>query len=113
VPGHEIVGYGTELGPAAVGLKKGDRVGIGWQARSCTRCEWCLSGEEQLCEDVENNGVWFPHGGFSSSVIADSRFAYRLLDAMPPEDAAVFKQATKSRQIGLTYSAATKKREGV
>jgi uncharacterized zinc-type alcohol dehydrogenase-like protein len=88
VPGHEIVGYVTEAGPAATGLKKGDRVGIGWQGRSCMRCESCLRGEEHLCLDVVDNGVWFPYGGFSSSVTADSRFAYLLPDAMPPETAA-------------------------
>jgi len=114
VPGHEIVGYVTELGPAAIGLKKGDRVAIGWQARSCMRCEWCLSGEEQLCEDVENNGVWFPHGGFSSSVIADSRFAYPLPDAMPPEDAAVFMCAGITVFSPLrTYSADSSSKVGV
>src|SRR3972149_3050994 len=51
VPGHEIVGYVSEAGKASSGLKKGDRVGIGWQGRSCTKCEWCKRGEEQLCQD--------------------------------------------------------------
>ena len=89
VPGHEIVGYISELGPAVTGLKIGDRVGIGWQGRSCNRCEWCLKGEEHLCEDVDKNGSWFPYGGFSSSVKADSRFTYRLPEHMPSDVAAV------------------------
>lgn len=89
VPGHEIVGHVTEVGSAVVGLKKGDRVGIGWQGRSCMRCEWCLQGDEHLCEDVANAGVWMPYGGFSSSVVADSRFTYPLPSALPSEAAAV------------------------
>jgi len=46
VPGHEIVGRVVELGPAVAGLRKGDRVGMGWQGRSCMKCEWCMRGEE-------------------------------------------------------------------
>ncbi len=89
VPGHEIVGNVSELGPSVTGLSKGDRVGIGWQGRSCMRCEWCLKGDEHLCDDVRTNGVWMPYGGFSSSVAADGRFAYPLPPSMPSEVAAV------------------------
>ncbi len=89
VPGHEIVGYVSAVGRAASGLKEGDRVGIGWQGRSCMQCEWCLQGEEQLCLDIVSSGTWVPYGGFSSSVLVDSRFAYPLPDTMPSEVAAV------------------------
>jgi alcohol/geraniol dehydrogenase (NADP+) len=89
VPGHEIVGIVSAAGPAVSELEVGDRVGIGWQGRSCMRCEWCLQGQEQLCVDIENSATWKPFGGFASSVVVDSRFAYRLPDAMPPEVAAV------------------------
>lgn len=89
VPGHEIVGYVTAVGSAASDFKEGDRVGVGWQGRSCMKCEWCLNGEEHLCMDIVKSATWDPYGGFSSSVIADSRFAYRLPKAMRPEVAAV------------------------
>jgi uncharacterized zinc-type alcohol dehydrogenase-like protein len=64
VPGHEIVGHVSELGRSVSGLKEGDRVGIGWQGRSCGKCEWCLRGEEQLCMDIVPCGTWVPYGGF-------------------------------------------------
>jgi uncharacterized zinc-type alcohol dehydrogenase-like protein len=89
VPGHEIVGHVSEVGSAVSGLKKGDRIGIGWQGRSCMQCEWCLKGEEHLCTDIAKAGVWTPYGGFSSSTTADSRFAYSLPASMPSEVAAV------------------------
>jgi uncharacterized zinc-type alcohol dehydrogenase-like protein len=89
VPGHEIVGRVSAVGPAVVGLREGDRVGIGWQGRSCMQCEWCLKGETQLCMDIENTGTWLPYGGFSSSVVVDYRFAYPLPPAMPSQVAAV------------------------
>jgi uncharacterized zinc-type alcohol dehydrogenase-like protein len=89
VPGHEIVGYVSEVGKATSGLKEGDRVGIGWQGRSCGKCEWCQQGEEQLCLDIVDDASWNPHGGFSTSIVVDSRFAYQLPDKMESEVAAV------------------------
>jgi len=89
VPGHEIVGYVSEVGKAPFSLKVGDRVGIGWQGRSCGQCEWCSRGEEQLCLDIVKSGTWVPYGGFSSSVVVDSRFAYLIPDTMPSEVASV------------------------
>jgi len=82
VPGHEIVGYVSAVGKAARGIKEGDRVGVGWQGRSCMKCEWCLSGQEHLCVDIIKAATWDPYGGFSTSVIADNRFAYHLPKAM-------------------------------
>jgi uncharacterized zinc-type alcohol dehydrogenase-like protein len=90
VPGHEIVGYVSAVGSSTSGLKEGDRVGIGWQGRSCMQCEWCLKGEEQLCMDIVKSGTWVPYGGFSSSIVVDSRFAYPLPPAMSSQVAAVF-----------------------
>ena len=100
VPGHEIVGHVTERGSAVTGLKEGDRVGIGWQGRSCGECEWCLKGEPQLCMKIEDATVMVPYGGFSTSVVADHRFVYPIPANMPSEIAAVLMCA------GLTvYSA--------
>jgi uncharacterized zinc-type alcohol dehydrogenase-like protein len=89
VPGHEIVGFISEVGTHVPNLKEGDRVGIGWQARSCGECEWCLEGETQLCMKIEDTTVMVPYGGFSSSVVADHRFVYLLPSSIPAEDAAV------------------------
>jgi len=89
VPGHEIVGYISQVGSGVSNLKVGDRVGIGWQGRSCMKCEWCLKGEEQLCLDIVNSATWYSYGGFSTSVVVDHRFAYPLPEAMLSEVAAV------------------------
>lgn len=100
VPGHEIVGYVSEIGSSVTDLNIGDRVGIGWQGRSCGKCEWCLDGDTQLCMEIEKTTVMVPYGGFSTSVVADYRFVYKLPSSMPSEIAAVLMCA------GLTvYSA--------
>ena len=88
VPGHEIVGHVSALGAEVDQLKVGDRVGVGWQGRSCMQCEWCLQGEEHLCRDIANCATWDPYGGFSSPVVVDGRFAYPLPDSMRAEHAA-------------------------
>lgn len=89
VPGHEIVGTVIALGNAVTGLKVGDRVGIGWQGRSCMKCEYCLQGKPQFCTDIDIDGTWRPYGGFSSDVVVDNRFAYLLPPGMPSEIGAV------------------------
>lgn len=100
MPGHEIVGNVTAVGANVSGLMPGERVGIGWQGRSCGECEWCRTGETQLCMRLEDTTVMVPYGGFSSSVVADYRFVHPLPGSIPSEAAAVLMCA------GLTvYSA--------
>lgn len=89
VPGHEIVGRVEACGAAVTGLAVGDRVGVGWQGRSCERCRWCARGEEQLCLELGACATFGRHGGFSEAVTVDSRFAYRLPDEMASDVAAV------------------------
>jgi uncharacterized zinc-type alcohol dehydrogenase-like protein len=114
VPGHEIVGYVEARGRKVSGLEEGDRVGIGWQGRSCMRCEWCAQGEEQLCQDIAEMGTWERHGGFASSVTVDGRFAYPLPAAMPAQVAAVLMCAGIAVYSPLrTYAAGPGQKVGI
>jgi uncharacterized zinc-type alcohol dehydrogenase-like protein len=69
VPGHEVVGRVTALGSEAKGLKPGQRVGLGWHARSCLHCRLCLGGEQHLCRQRVPSIVG-RHGGFADRVRA-------------------------------------------
>lgn len=89
MPGHEVVGYITEVGSDVPQSLVGERVGVGWQARACGHCEWCLKGDVQLCMDVVNNGTWTPYGGFSTSITVQEDFVYTLPEKMRSEVAAV------------------------
>ncbi len=89
VPGHEIVGQVEAVGSKVTDLAPGDRVGIGWQGRSCGHCTWCVRGEEQLCREIADDGTWEHHGGLADSVTVDARFAYRLPATLPSDVAAV------------------------
>jgi uncharacterized zinc-type alcohol dehydrogenase-like protein len=67
VLGHEVVGRVTAAGPAARGVKVGQRVGLGWTAESCMHCRQCLSGEQQLCAQAVPT-ILGHRGGFASHV---------------------------------------------
>jgi uncharacterized zinc-type alcohol dehydrogenase-like protein len=87
IPGHEIIGAVATKGSEVRGLEVGQRVGLGWQSNSCGRCDWCMQGLENLCPDSEATCV-HRHGGYASSVRANSRFVIPVPDALPSEQAA-------------------------
>jgi len=64
VPGHEVVGTIQAVGDQVEGLTLGQRVGIGWMARSCMHCHSCISGEHHLCSQGQGTIVG-RHGGFA------------------------------------------------
>jgi alcohol dehydrogenase, propanol-preferring len=77
VPGHEIVGRIAQAGPAVDGVAVGDRVGIGWLAEVCGRCEYCRSSRENLCRAARFTGHQVD-GGYGEFVLADARSCYPL-----------------------------------
>ncbi len=87
IPGHEIIGTVEEIGKNVKHLKKGMRVGIGWQADSCGYCEYCLKGMEQLCSRNQPTCVGRP-GGFAQSIIVNSKFAIPVPDDLDSVNAA-------------------------
>ena len=50
VPGHEIVGKISHVGPNAKKFKVGDLVGVGCLVDSCQTCSSCKQDLEQYCE---------------------------------------------------------------
>jgi len=67
VPGHEIVGEVIDFGSEVKGLKKGDKVGLGWYSASCMHCDQCMDGKQHLCGSSEATIVG-RHGGFADIV---------------------------------------------
>lgn len=77
VPGQEIMGMIEETGAEVIGLKQGDRVGIGYQLEACFECQFCREGNEQFCPRQKVIGV-DSYGGLAEHIVVDGRFAFQL-----------------------------------
>ncbi len=87
VPGHQAVGRVAVVGDGVRGLSVGDRVGVGWVAGTCGRCEHCQSGAENLCQSATFTG-WDRDGGFADQLTISADFAHHLPDGLPDAEAA-------------------------
>jgi uncharacterized zinc-type alcohol dehydrogenase-like protein len=86
VPGHEVVGRITAVGPDAHGLAVGDRVGMGWMARSCLHCDPCTGGDHHFCRSGQETIVG-RHGGFAERVRGHWRWVLKLPEALDASSA--------------------------
>ncbi len=79
VAGHEVIGRVHALGDAAKskGLKIGQRVGIGWTARSCGHCDACISGSQTNCQQGSVPTI-LNKGGFANKIRANWQWAIPL-----------------------------------
>lgn len=87
IPGHEIVGRIEEIGGGVENFRAGARVGIPWLGWTCGKCEYCLSGRENLCERARFTGYTID-GGYADFAVADARFAFRIPETFDDVSAA-------------------------
>ena len=87
VPGHEIVGTVSALGPGASSFNVGDLVGVPWLGWTCGTCRYCDRGQENLCERAHFTGYTLD-GGFADYTVADSRYVFALDPSADPASAA-------------------------
>ena len=87
VPGHQIVGHVTATGSRVENFAVGDRVGVAWLNRTCGKCEYCLSGRENLCERALFTG-WSVDGGYAEYAVAPASFTYHIPDGFEDVQAA-------------------------
>jgi alcohol/geraniol dehydrogenase (NADP+) len=81
VGGHEAVGEIVALGASAKGLAIGDKVGLGWNAKTCGHCQNCLSGYQINCPELVGTIVQ-RHGGFADRVRCNWDWAIKLPEAL-------------------------------
>ena len=86
VPGHEIVGVVDARGPGT-STPLGARVGIPWLGHTCGRCEHCLQGRENLCDEARFTG-YHVDGGYAEYALADERYCLALPDGLDDVHAA-------------------------
>jgi len=86
VPGHEILGRVTRIGPAVTRFKVGDTAAVGCMVDSCRTCTSCAKGLEQFClqgmvmtygsPDKLSGGM--THGGYSERIVCDEAFTLKV-----------------------------------
>jgi alcohol dehydrogenase (NADP+) len=96
VPGHEIVGIVTGVGPDVTKYREGDRVAVGCLVDSCQECRQCQSGHEQFCEKgatltysgLDRRDGSLTQGGYSDHIVTRQEFVLRLPDSLDLSKAA-------------------------
>jgi alcohol dehydrogenase, propanol-preferring len=80
IPGHEVVGSVVACGDAVTGYIVGDRVGVPWLGYTCGICEYCLRGQENLCQRAAFTGYDLD-GGYAEYTVAHQQYCLPL----PPD----------------------------
>ncbi|MEO5972133.1 MAG: NAD(P)-dependent alcohol dehydrogenase [Sphingomicrobium sp.] len=96
VPGHEIVGTVTAVGPGVRRYTVGDRVAVGCLVDSDLTCDQCKAGHEQFCAQGptftysgnDRQTGELTQGGYSDHVVVREEFVCRLPDGLDPARAA-------------------------
>ncbi len=86
VPGHEIVGRVTKTGTGVTRFKEGDLAAVGVMVDSCRVCNNCKRQVENYCDEgftgtynaKERDGITLAQGGYSTQIVTDERFVFRL-----------------------------------
>lgn len=86
VPGHEIVGRVTAVGPKVTKFSVGDIVGVGCMVDSCQHCAPCEQGLEQYCDNGFTGTYNGPEqgtgantfGGYSAHIVVRESFVLRI-----------------------------------
>jgi uncharacterized zinc-type alcohol dehydrogenase-like protein len=91
VPGHEIVGRVSRVGPEVTKFGEGDIAGVGCFVDSCRVCDNCREGFEQYCEShlvstyngTEKDEKTPTYGGYSTQIVVDEAYALRVPEGLP------------------------------
>jgi alcohol dehydrogenase len=87
VLGHEPVGEIVEVGAGVTSRRAGDRVGVGWHQKGCGRCEWCLRGKKELCQNAITTGIGL-EGSHAEYMLAFADATMLIPDSLSYEQAA-------------------------
>jgi len=116
VPGHEIVGKVIKVGKEVKKFKAGDIAGVGVMIDSCRVCNNCNRYMEQYCvEDMtgtynatERDGITIAQGGYSSQIVTDERYVYRISPKLDLAGVAPLLCAGITTYSPLRYAGVTK-----
>src|SRR5215217_7390118 len=88
--GHQIIGIVDGVRPLEMldsVIKIGQRVGVAWIASACGHCEYCGSGQENLCPEFKATGRDI-NGGYAEYMKVRADFVHSIPDAISDSEAA-------------------------
>jgi alcohol dehydrogenase, propanol-preferring len=95
--GHQVVGIVEEIGKKRSSdfsrslttevVTTGDRVGVAWIFSACGECEYCNSGQENLCPYFKATGR-DANGGYAQYMTVPAAFAHPIPEALTDSEAA-------------------------
>ena len=68
-------------------VRHGQRVGVAWIAFACGQCQYCLSGQENLCPEFKATGRDI-NGGYAEYMKVRADFVHPIPDSIPDSEAA-------------------------
>jgi len=109
--GHQVVGIVEKVGDKVSKHKVGDPIGVPWLGGCCNKCEFCLSGRENLCDNAVYTG-YMRDGGYAEYCTALEDFVLPIPEAYDDIHAApllcagligyrAFRLAGKAKVLGL------------
>jgi len=87
VLGHQVVAVVTDRGRVATKFKTGERVGITWLYSACGKCNFCQTGNENLCNAARWTGKDVD-GGYAEYMVVPEDFVYRIPERFSDSEAA-------------------------
>jgi uncharacterized zinc-type alcohol dehydrogenase-like protein len=85
VPGHEIVGRVSAVGPQVTNFREGDLVGVGCIVDSCRRCPDCEDNLENYCDHMvgtynspTQDSPGHTLGGYSQRIVVHEHYVLRI-----------------------------------
>ena len=96
VPGHEIIGVVSSVGPMVKKFKVGDDVGVGVYVDSCGHCQNCKNNLDHYCEkgivltynSYEYGTRTITYGGYSKSIVVNQDYIVKIPQGMNKEKSA-------------------------
>jgi len=86
VLGHQVVGR-VEKTPKGSKFMIGDRLGIAWIYSACGKCQFCLTGNENLCKEFKATGR-DANGGYAQYMTVPENFAFPIPAVFSDSEAA-------------------------